>query len=165
VKVAAKAKAAAAAEARPVLAGVSPPKGRRAVSRLLEPELEEHGDRRGAGEPMSQSTPAGETPAERRRRAQSLEWQRQEQQEQAQREREQAREVERDERERERERKREEEQVDWQRVQCVKGVRRIAYYTPDDCSLGQFLVGQCFNLGLGCPGHSPSCNLRPYDEF
>ena len=47
-------------------------------------------------------------------------------------------------------------------LQCRKEVKGICYYSPEDCTLGQFLIGQCFNLTLRC--HSTKCKRHILDH-
>lgn len=42
-------------------------------------------------------------------------------------------------------------------------VKRIAYYSPQDVSLGQFLLGSCFNPHLRC--HNPKCQRTMLDHL
>ena len=48
-------------------------------------------------------------------------------------------------------------------AQCRKEVKGVCYYSVEDCTLGQFLIGQCFNLNLRCSSGKCKRNILEHD--
>ena len=50
--------------------------------------------------------------------------------------------------------------LDLMRRQCHRETKSIRFYSKSDCTLGQFLLAQCFNLELRCQQRTPLSTLQ-----
>ena len=50
--------------------------------------------------------------------------------------------------------------LDLMRRQCHRETKKIHFYSKSDCTLGQFLLAQCFNLELRCQRQTPLSALQ-----